>query len=237
MANLSSDPVFQLVKSLTRSEKRHFRLFTKRQGTNEGLKFLQLFDVLDRLSDYEEERILEQMPELKKVQLPNLKANLYKQLLSSLRLYHANQNLDIQLLEQLGHARVLYNKGLYRQCLKLLDKVKTAAKQAELQHIALTAIDFEKQIESQFITRSLSGRADSLSEEATDLAMHVSRAHELSNLALRLYGVYIQAGHAKTQEDYPHFHAYFREHLPAIDLPSASFIEQPYYQHAHVRYH
>ncbi|PTX18280.1 hypothetical protein C8N40_10679 [Pontibacter mucosus] len=237
MANLSSDPVFQLVKSLTRSEKRHFRLFTKRQGTNEGLKFLQLFDVLDRLSDYEEERILEQMPELKKVQLPNLKANLYKQLLSSLRLYHANQNLDIQLLEQLGHARVLYNKGLYRQCLKLLDKVKTAAKQAELQHIALAAIDFEKQIESQFITRSLSGRADSLSEEATELAMHVSRAHELSNLALRLYGVYIQAGHAKTQEDYAHFEAYFRENLPDIDIASASFMEKLYYYQAHVWYH
>ncbi|WP_276496951.1 hypothetical protein [Pontibacter litorisediminis] len=237
MANPSSDPVFQLVKSLTRSEKRHFRLYTKRQGTNEGLKFLQLFDVLDNLHDYEEEKIIEQVPNLKKPQLPNLKANLYKQLLSSLRLFHANQNQDIQLLEQLSYARVLYNKGLYRQCLKLLDKVKAAARQAELQHIALTAIDFEKQIESQYITRSLSGRADSLSEEATDLALHVSQAHELSNLSLRLYGVYIQAGHAKTQEDFEQFKAFFQENLPAIDLRGASFMEKLYFYQAHVWYY
>ncbi|OKL38543.1 hypothetical protein [Pontibacter flavimaris] len=236
MSNPSPDPVFQLIKSLTRSEKRHFRLFTKRQGATQGLKFLQLFDALDGLEQYDDEKILEQVASIKKVQLPNLKANLYRQLLASLRIYHTGQNLDIQLQEQLGYARVLYNKGLYQQCLKMLDKVKTAATQAQLQHVALTAIDFEKQIESQYITRSLSGRADQLSNESIELALHVSQAHVLSNLALRLYGLYLQAGHAKTQEDADHFSAFFRENLPVVDLNAASFMEKLYYYQAHVWY-
>lgn len=237
MPNPSTDPVFQLVKSLTRSEKRHFRLFTKRQGANEGLKFLQLFDALDSLAQYEDEKIPELVPSLKKVQLPNLKANLYRQLLSSLRLYHSGQNPDIQLQEQLGYARVLYNKGLYQQCLKVLDKIKSAALQAQLQHVALTAIDFEKQIESQYITRSLSGRADSLSAEATELALHVSQMHERSNVALRLYGLYVQAGHAKTGEDFERFKNFFRESLPAIELSKAGFMERLYHFQAHVWYY
>ncbi|GAB3812512.1 hypothetical protein [Pontibacter rugosus] len=228
------DSVFQLVKSLTKSEKRHFRLFANRQGASDGLKFLQLFDALDSLAVYDDEKILKQVPSIKKIQLPNLKANLYKQLLSSLRLYHTSQNVDIQLQEQLGHARVLYNKGLYQQCLKVLDKIKASALQAELQHIALTAIDFEKQIESQYITRSLSGRADTLSSEATALSVQVSHLHDLSNVALRLYGLYLKMGYVRNQEDYASVSSFFKESLPAVNETTLSFTEKIYFYQSHV---
>jgi hypothetical protein len=237
MPNESLDPVFQLVKSLTRSEKRHFRLFSNRQGSNEGLKFLQLFDALDSLNQYEEEKILQLAPAVKKVQLANMKANLYKQLLSSLRLYHTNQNLDIQLHEQLDFARVLYNKGFYQQSLKMLEKVKTGAQQAEMPHIALEALDFEKLIESQYITRSLRGKAEALSNEAMAMAGHVSHIHALSNMALRLYGLYIKVGHARNQQDYTRIKTYFQTNLPRIDLQRAGFFEKLYYYQAHVWYY
>ncbi|WP_242918489.1 hypothetical protein [Pontibacter liquoris] len=236
MPNVSSDPVFQLIKLLTASEKRHFRLYTNRQGSRDGLKFLQLFDALDNQAQYDDEKILEQVPSIKRVQLANLKANLYKQLLSSLRLYQASQNLDIQLQEQLGHARVLYNKGLYQQCLKMLDKIKTVAKQGELHHIALSAIDFEKQIESQYITRSITGRAEALSEEALGLTFHVSQMHALSNVALRMYGLYIKIGHARNQEEYELARTFFKENLPLLDLSTAGFMEKLYYYQAQVWY-
>ena len=237
MSNETQDPVFQLVKSLTRTEKRHFRLFSGRQGVGEGLKFLQLFDALDQLPAYDEEKILTQVPTIKKVQLANLKANLYRQLLSGLRLYHTGQNLDIQLHEQLGHARVLYNKGFYQQSLKMLDKIKTTAQQAELQHIALLALDFEKLIESQYITRSLRGRAEALSAEALETAAHVSQLHVLSNAALRMYGLYLQAGHVRNQQDFERLTTFFRGLLPPLNIRQAGFFEKLYYYQAHVWYH
>ena len=237
MSNETQDPVFQLVKSLTRTEKRHFRLFAGRQGAGEGLKFLQLFDALDQLPTYDEERILTQVPAIRKVQLANLKANLYRQLLSGLRLYHAGQNLDIQLQEQLGHARVLYNKGFYQQSLKILDRIKTAAQQAELQHVALLALDFEKLIESQYITRSLQGRAEALSAEALATAARVSQLHVLSNAALRMYGLYLEAGHVRNQADYERLTAFFRQLLPPLDMRRAGFFERLYYYQAHVWYY
>ncbi|MFD2999358.1 hypothetical protein ACFS7Z_03210 [Pontibacter toksunensis] len=236
MSTKNNDPVFQLVKSLTKSEKRHFRLFAKRQGVSDGLKFLQLFDAMDSQTGYDEEKVLSLAPDVKKVQLANMKANLYKQLLSSLRLYHANQNLDIQLHEQLDYARVLYNKGFYQQSLKMLEKVKVGALQAEMPHIALTAIDFEKLIESQYITRSLEGKAEVLSAEAIDTALHVSQIHALSNAALRLYGLYIKVGHARNVEEYENTTAFFRENLPVINMERAGFTEKLYYYQAHVWY-
>lgn len=233
----SNDPVFQLIKSLTRTEKRHFRLFANRQGSTEGLKFLQLFDALDGQARYDEERMLAQVPAIKKAQVANLKANLYRQLLASLRMYHAGHNLDIQLHEQLDYARVLYNRGLYQQSLRMLEKVKLGAMQAELRHIALLALEFEKLIEGQYITRSIRGRARQLSDEATDTVAHVGREHELSNLALRMYGRYLKIGHTRNQQDYEKITAYFRQDLPVLDLGRATFLERLYYYQAHVWYY
>ena len=240
MPNKYTDPVFQLIKSLTRSEKRHFRLFTDRPGAGEGLKFLQLFDALDALDaldGYDEERIVAQVPALKKAQLANLTANLYKQLLSSLRVYHAGQNPDIQLHEQLDYARVLYNKGFYQQSLRMLEKTKVAAQQAELPHVSLLAIDFEKLIESQYITRSLKDRAETLATEALDTVTHLARMHELSNASLRLYGLYLKAGHARNQTDHERITAFFEANVPATMGPDSTFFEKLYFYQAHVWYH
>ena len=237
MPNENNDPVFQLIKSLTRSEKRHFRLFANRQGSSEGLKFLQLFDAFDAAAHYNDERVLAQVPAIKKAQLANLKANLYRQLLASLRMYHAGQNLDIQLREQVDYARVLYNRGLYQQSLRMLERVKTAAQQVGMSHIALQALDFEKLIEAQYITRSLRGRAQELSTEALVLVEHVSQQHVLSNLALRMYGFYLQIGHARNQQDFDRLTTFFRSALANVDMRKADFFERLYYYQGHVWYH
>jgi hypothetical protein len=237
MPNGSTDPVFQLVKSLTRSEKRHFRLFAGRPGTGEDLKFMRLFDALDGLAQYDEERILTQVPAIRKVQLANLKANLYRQLLGSLRAYHAGQNVDIQLHEQLDYARVLYNKGFYQQALKMLERTKQQAQQARLPHVALIALDFEKLIEAQYITRSLRGRAEDLSAESLDTVQHVTQLHRLSNVALRTYGLYLRVGHARSQDDAERITAQFRASLAGIDAQGGGFYERLYYYQAQVWYH
>jgi hypothetical protein len=237
MPNGSIDPVFQLIKSLTRSEKRHFRLFAGRSGSSEDLKFMQLFDAIEGQGQYDEERILQQVPAIRKVQLANLKANLYRQLLSSLRQYHAGQNVDIQLHEQLDYARVLYNKGFYQQALKMLERTKQQAQQLQLPHVALIALDFEKLIESQYITRSLRGRAEDLSAEALDTVQHVTQLHQLSNVALRMYGLYLRVGHARSQDDAERISARFHASLAGIDVSRAGFYEKLYYYQAHVWYH
>ncbi|WP_276495662.1 hypothetical protein [Pontibacter litorisediminis] len=237
MPNPPQDAVFQLIKSLARSEKRHFRLFATRQGSSSDIKFLQLFDALDSMAVYDEEKVLRQVPGIKKVQLANQKANLYKQLLASLRLYHANQNADIQLHEQLDYARVLYNKGLYQQSLKMLEKVKVAARQNAHLHVALTAHTFEKQIEQQYITRSLEGRAEDLTEETHDLLGHLGRIHHNSDLALRLYGLYIKMGHTRTPEECEELKAFFKANVPTLNPKAASFNEKLSYYQSHVWYH
>ena len=78
MAKRFSDSLFQLVHSLEKSEKRHFKLYIKRNSSNQELKIVQLFDVLDKLAEYDEAVVLKKMTGDTKVQLTNLKTHLNK---------------------------------------------------------------------------------------------------------------------------------------------------------------
>ena len=112
MLNHQKDPLFILIKSLSKSEKRQFKLFVGRLEGNTDSKFLALFNYLDKHDNYDEKVILKKGI-VSKLQLSNLKSNLYKQILKSLRLGFANQNIRVSLREQLDYATILYDKGLY----------------------------------------------------------------------------------------------------------------------------
>src|SRR5690348_9523074 len=99
MPNRSTDALFQLIKSLEKSEKRNFKLYVRRNSSTEDLKVIRLFDALDKMEVYDENLLLKKNKSNKKQQLSNIKAHLYKQILSSLRLIKNEDNIDIQLHE------------------------------------------------------------------------------------------------------------------------------------------
>ena len=76
MTNDLKDNLFVLIKSLTKSEKRQFKLYVGRMDSNEDSKFLNLFNLLDKIKLYDEKIILESKI-VSKQQLSNLKAHLY----------------------------------------------------------------------------------------------------------------------------------------------------------------
>ena len=172
MTSQQKDTLFILVKSLSKSEKRQFKLYVNRLGVNADAKFLALFNLLDKMHDYKEAEILKSGI-VKKQQLSNLKAHLYKQILVSLRLNPVNQNIRLQIREQLDFATILYHKGLYKQSLKILDKAKSLAIENQEKVVAYEIVELEKVIETQYITRSISGRADELAIQAKELSMQM----------------------------------------------------------------
>jgi hypothetical protein len=66
MPNRSSDTLFQLIKSLEKGEKRNFKLYAKRNSSSEDLKIIELFDVLDRMEEYDESNLLKRIRTVKK---------------------------------------------------------------------------------------------------------------------------------------------------------------------------
>lgn len=233
MSETSKDFLFSLIKSLTRSEKRQFKVYVNRLGINADAKFLLLFDALDKMKEYKDQKIFDQKITSRQ-QLSNLKAHLYGQILISLRTNPSNQNVRIQLREQLDFATILYNKGLYKQSLKILDKAKQTAKDLEEKNIAYEIVEFEKVIESQYITRSINTRADDLIQDAKYLSQLNALNSKLSNLSLKLYGMMLSNGYANNVEDRNYIEEYFYENLPKKDLEMMGFREQLWFYKAQV---
>jgi hypothetical protein len=228
MPNRSADTVFQLIRSLQKSEKRNFKLYITRNSSNEDLKIIQLFDALDKMEEYDEDILLKKLPAIKKQQLPNTKAHLYKELLASLRLLKNVQDIDIQLHEQLDYARILYNKGLYHQSLRILDKLKLHAKAENQVAFLIQVLALEKKIESLHITRSLEGTAETLTQETESVIAHLQKVTALSNLALRLYSWYIKNGHARNEQEEKAVKKFFRDNLPTEAGGADSFYTKLY---------
>ncbi len=232
----NSDPLYQLIKSLSKSEKRNFKLYVNRIQSNEESKFMTLFDSIDKTTDYNEDKILQKANDISKTQLSNLKAHLYKQILMSLRLNASNQDLDIYLREQIDYAKLLYNKGLYNQSLKMLDKAKVSAKEFEKNAILLEILDFEKHIEGQYITRSIDTTAEEITNNASLLSKKISGTNNFSNLSIRLYGLYLRTSHVRNEKDFMFVSEFFKSNIPAYNIDELSFFEKLYLYQSYVWY-
>ena len=228
MPNRSTDILFQLIKSLEKAEKRHFKLYIKRSSSREDLKIIQLFDAIDKGKDYDEKLILKKLPGIEKPQFANLKAHLYKELLASLRLLKSTDSIDLQLHEKLDYARILYNKGLYLQSLKILERAKELAKSYHQESFLIQVISLEKKIETLHITRSGEGAADKLTAEANAVNKQRNEITALSNLALQLYQWYVKHGHARNIKDENGVRQFFKQNLQLDEANIKGFYQLLY---------
>ncbi len=235
MTNHQKDSLFVLIKALSKSEKRQFKLYVGRLGVNTDSKFLTLFNLMDKMNEYDEKLIL-QKAIVKKSQLSNLKAHLYKQVLISLRLNPVNQDSRVLIREQMDFASILYNKGLYKQSLKILEKAKSVAIETQQKSPASEIVELEKIIESQYITRSILSRADQLIKESTDLLESNALSSQLSNLSLQLYKIILQSGYVKNNEEFHQISKIFYAQLPKTIPDHLDFREQLWWNKAHLWY-
>ncbi len=236
MPNRTTDILFQLIKSLEKAEKRHFKLYIKRSSGNENLKIVRLFDVVDKLNEYDEKILLKKMDGVTKPQLANLKTHLYKQILASLRLLKSADSMDLQLNEQFDYAHILYKKGLFMQSLRIIDKAREIARGNQKFYFLPQLIALEKRIEGLHITRHIQHRADTLSAEANDVNMQIDKVTRLSNLALQLFSWFVQNGHARDEYDEKDIRKFMTQNLPSGAWKETGFYERMYLYQSYTWY-
>ena len=211
---------------MTKAEKRHFKLYVKRNSTEKELIIMKLFDILDRQKELDETKVIKSFPQLKGNSLSNHRSNLYEQLLSSLRLLH-NHEPAIKIKEMISFADVLHNKGLYEQCLLQLSKAKQLAIKNKMDILRLEIVELEKKIEIRYVTGSLPNRARDLTSESQLLRRRFYLSGTWSDLALSLYDYYLKSGHVKSKEQQQEIMDFFAKNAPTDRSDSESIF---YYQ-------
>ncbi|PCI96771.1 MAG: hypothetical protein COB15_09285 [Flavobacteriales bacterium] len=176
---------------------------------------------------YDEKKIIKKFPHLKGSLLSNHKANLYEQLLTSLRLLH-HKTPTVRIKELISFSDVLLQKGLYKQSLNQLYKAKELAKTHHANILHLEILVLEKGIESRYITRSHQKRALELIDESKQLRTKIKNEGLWSDLALNMYDHYLKLGHIKNESDFNKISIIFNANLPNTTVGNLSFYEHIY---------
>jgi hypothetical protein len=137
----------ELVKSLTKNEKRYFKLYTRFQQGDKS--YLKLFDIIDKQPVYDEKKISRLFFSKNKVtNFPAISKYLFDQLVSALRSYGAYKDLDSDHTDLIETYKVLQFKGLHVQSARLLKKIKTItlADDAFIRHFYVLLLEYMREM-------------------------------------------------------------------------------------------
>lgn len=237
MSNKNTDPLFQIIKSLTKAEKRYFKLHVNKQTAGEDTKFLKLFDLIDKQKDYDESKILEKEKNIKSQQLSNLKAHLYKQILQNLRNLNSDEDIDLRIRELIDHSTILYNKCLYDQCVKMLDKAKHMAGKYEKNALLLEITEFEKRLVTKYIRCNIEDKVSQLIKASDLINEKINHINTFSNLTIKLYSFYLKIGFLRNHKDFELVNSFLYSTLPVFQEEQLSFDEKMYLYNSFVGYY
>lgn len=235
--NEKKEGVFDLVKLMSKAEKRNFKLYATRLGCNEGAKFLLLFDCLDSLEQYDEAKVLSLCPTITKQQLPNLKAHLYKQILTSLRMLGVQHSPLLEIREQIDFVKILFDKGLYAEAQKLLSKVEKRAVELELLPATLDIVELQRQLKVLSYSSEMTLAADATAKTAGEVSEKLANIATLSRLAVQCYALHQNLGFARSQKDLDRLDNYFKPRIEAFEGKEMNFTERFYYIQAKAWYY
>ncbi|MCK6648167.1 MAG: hypothetical protein L6Q66_00790, partial [Bacteroidia bacterium] len=126
------------------SEKRYFKIYSSRHVIGHNNNYIHLFDEIDKQKEYDEAKIKSVfIHETFVKHLPSEKNYLYNHILESLNAFHKDRTFLTRYSNILVNIEVLYNKGLYEQCRKVIQKAKKEAYALEKFSILFLIIRWE----------------------------------------------------------------------------------------------
>lgn len=140
---VAREDLFSLIKSLKRTEKRYFKLYASQFKSKDNHTLIQLFDAIDNMGVYSETTLKNHFKDEKFVAyLSVIKRKLESLVLKSLNAYYAAK-IETNLQGLLSSIHILYNKGLFDFCERLVANGKKLANQHEKIYYELMFADWQ----------------------------------------------------------------------------------------------
>lgn len=161
----AQDELFQLIKSLTPSEKRYFKV----NGDSKS-NYMQLFDAMDKQKEEYDEDLLKKKNAKKPFikYLSAEKKQLREQIMKHMRAYRADSTIDNKINELLQDEAFYRDKGLKPLREKAIAKAKELATKYERFHLLNDIIYREIALVEEFESKSLSHPINELINEWSD---------------------------------------------------------------------
>jgi len=189
MPKTPSEKLFRLVKSLSGSEKRYFKIFINNKGGKNN-KYLKLFDAIEEQELFNEEELQQVVYPKEQVEsrkYSEMKGYLYDLILKSLQAYDEKTSVDYKLKGMLLSVRTLYKRSLFEDCKELLHKAKKIATKYEDFNSGLELLRWEKQIAyAETDITYLDKELERIEKEERKLVQQIQNISEYRNMFFKV---------------------------------------------------
>lgn len=189
----SVDDLRKLIKSLSGAEKRHFSLLSSSFVKSEkDPLYLRLFQ---HLQNHENEHSdLDALPEL-----TTIKKRLFKNILKSLRVFHQDKSIEINIQNCLSDIEILYSLSLPRQSYYLFQRAYEQAASNEKFALLLQLLEWEKKL--NLVLDSPSRTVMEIAREERSILKQLTQLIELENLFSSMKSLKRQYGQVKDENN------------------------------------
>lgn len=195
-----SNELFDLIKSLTKSEKRFFKLQSSLQGGDKN--YVRIFDLIDDMDEYDEEVVKETFKNERFIKhLPSEKNHLYKLILKSLRGYYGENSISSLLQQEIKNIEILYNKGLFHECSKFLQRAKKIAAKHDRFYYWFELLHWEKTLLEDEFEDGRFVDLDALIQEEQEVIAKLRNLAEYHVLYSKINYVFRSGGYTRTEEN------------------------------------
>lgn len=199
MANQLSSHLYDLIYSLSSSERRYFKLYIKNHLGKQNDLSVKLFDLIARNEGKPIEKVEKKITFTKHPS--RLKNYLYDLILKSLESYHSKTSVAIKIRKQINQIENLYNKALYDQCASLAKKALKEAEKIDNQNFKIDIITWHlnalKQVENSKSSNTIA-KLQTLQQEAIN---KLKLEKEFNKLSQSVYDLTKKLGTLHTQEN------------------------------------
>lgn len=235
----TSDDLFQLIKLLSKSQKRYFKLFASLHSGDKA--YLKLFDAFDKQKSFDEDAVKKQFHKDTFVKhLARTKNYLYQLILKSMRSYHSQETMSIQLKGLLNDIAFLFDNGLYKQCHKLLVKTKQMAIKYDKHLPLLELLTWEFQLmRVQAYQGKTEKDVEKIANELFQVIEKYKSTNEYSFTSAKLIMTSMRKGFPRDEEGlvtYQHFMDEALLHTKNFDVSSFSSTCSVYYSNMFLAY-
>lgn len=147
MSSKVNTALFDLIHSLTKSEKRYFKLLSSRHTIGDENNYIILFDAIDKQTEYNEEKLFKMFKgEAFLNRFSITKKRLYDHILSSLDAFHSVNSTESQIHKMIHSFDILFEKSLYDQSRRVLRSAEKLAIKNDMNEILLLIAKKERKL-------------------------------------------------------------------------------------------
>jgi hypothetical protein len=196
-----STELHDLIRSLTKSEKRFFKLHSALQSGDKN--YLRIFDAIDKQKVYDEEGLKKMFAKEQFIKhFPSEKNHLYKLILKALRAYHSESSVSGVLKQEIKNIEILYDKALYNECNKTLHRAKRIARENERFYYWFELLNWEKMLlEEAYESGEFTKDLDALIEEEREVIERLRNLAAYHILYSKINYVFRSGGYVRTDEE------------------------------------